>query len=124
MIIEMARTGIVKSSAKKSAVADFLLCKATWFMSAIAVAEYPADLTAAMTTFGLISAGAMMCAVSVAKLTVALTPGNALRVRSIAETQAEHVIPSSEYVDGSSATFDVSVVIEVIDHSLMKNAIC
>jgi hypothetical protein len=43
-----------------------------------------------------------MCAVSVAKFTVALTPSIELRAFSTVFTQDEHVIPSIERVVGSS----------------------
>ena len=115
--MEIANTGIVKRTAKKSEVADFLLWSATWLLSEINEAEYPALLTAFISVLIGISAGAMMCAVSEAKFTVAVTPLIPLRVRSIAATHAEQVIPSTLSVVGSRAI--VLISIEMLDHFLM-----
>ena len=76
----------------------------------------------------------MTCAVSDAKLTVALTPGIALSVRSMVATHEEHVIPPRLSVIGSRAvlkeavseTLLVSVVwvIEVPHHLVKKETVC
>lgn len=75
----------------------------------------------------------MTWAVSEAKLTVALTPGIELRVRSIVATHEEQVIPPTLSVIGSRAVLNagagtffailVVCVIELLHHLVKKNAI-
>jgi hypothetical protein len=103
MIIEIATAGTAKINAKKNARADFLLCKVTDWASTKREAEYPAFSTILIKSFGLISAGAIMWAVSVAKLIVALTPSTLLSAFSTELTHEEHVIPCTDSVTGSSS---------------------
>ena len=100
--MEIATAGTAKIKAKKNARADFLLCSVTEFESTKRDASYPAFSTIFINSFGLISAGAKMWAVSVAKLMVALTPSTLLSAFSTELTQDEHVIPCTERVIGSS----------------------
>ncbi|CAB4625814.1 unannotated protein [freshwater metagenome] len=65
------------------------------------MAEYPAFSTILIKSVACISAGAKICAVSVAKFTVARTPFTELSAFSTVFTHDEHVIPSIERVVGS-----------------------
>jgi len=58
-----------------------------------------------------ISTGANMCTVSVAKLTLALTPEIELRDFSIELTQDEQVMPEIENVLGSKVKLEISFTI-------------
>jgi hypothetical protein len=93
MTIEIVTAGTAKINAKNSARADFLLCKVIDWPSAKTDAEYPAFSTIFINSFALISAGAKMCAVSVAKLIVAFTPSTLLSAFSTEFTHEEQVIP-------------------------------
>ena len=101
--IETAIVGTAKISAKNRARPDFRLCSAGFAPSSIKVAEYPAPLIVLMISLLFISAGAKICTVSVAKLTLALTPSISFRDFSIEFTHDEQVIPETEKVRGSTA---------------------
>ena len=60
----------------------------------------------------------MTCAVSVAKFTVAVTPGNSFKALSIDATQEEQVMPSIRSVSGSRAL--ELFPIEKFHHLFMK----
>jgi hypothetical protein len=101
--MEMAIVGIAKSAAKKRARPDFRLCRAGFAPSSTNVAEYPAPLIFLIISLLFISAGANICTVSVAKLTLALTPSISFSDFSIEFTHEEQVIPETEKVRGSTA---------------------
>lgn len=99
----MAIAGTAKIMAKKSATPDFLLCRAGLEPASTNSALYPAAFIFFNISVFLTSGGAKMCTVSVAKLTLALTPSISFKVFSIVFTQEEQVIPETEKVRGSMA---------------------
>jgi hypothetical protein len=98
----MAIVGTAKRIAKKSATLDFLLWSAGPSPLSIKVAPYPALLLLLILSLVFTSAGAKMWTVSVAKLTLALTPLIEFKVFSTEFTQEEQVIPDTENVRGVS----------------------
>jgi hypothetical protein len=87
------KIGAVKRAVSKTRKPSFLDLSNDSRSPLNALAEYPLALTAAINSDSFILIGTIMCALSIAKLTVARTPGNLFRDFSIELTQDEQLIP-------------------------------
>ena len=87
---------MVKSKARKTRHPILRELEKLSLASIRTFASYPAFFTASISVLGEVPDGTKICALSVAKLTVALAPGTLFRDLSIVPTQDEQVIPEMD----------------------------
>jgi hypothetical protein len=92
--IDKMTTGIVSNNEKKTRSPSFREREKLSLSSVSNFAEYPALTTAFSNSLVEVPLGTKICALSVAKLTVAFAPGTLFSDFSTVPTQDEQVIPS------------------------------